>query len=75
MSLYRLPGFTPVAVAATLLACSSDRPSRSTMGSVLKAEAGQPFPGIVLPSLEDGRPASLAQYRGKKVLLHVFASW
>ncbi len=38
-------------------------------------EVGQPFPDIVLPSLEDGRPASIADFRGKKVILHVFASW
>ncbi len=35
----------------------------------------QPFPNIALPSLYDGRPASIADYRGQKVLLHIFASW
>ncbi len=35
----------------------------------------QPFPNIALPALADGRPASIADYRGKKVLLHIFASW
>jgi hypothetical protein len=34
-----------------------------------------PFPTISLPSLEDGRPASIADFRGQKVILHVFASW
>ncbi len=38
-------------------------------------EVGQPFPDIVLPSLEDGRPTSIADFRGKKLILHVFASW
>ncbi len=38
-------------------------------------EVGQPFPAIALPALEDGRPGSLADFRGKKLLLHVFASW
>ncbi len=38
-------------------------------------EVGQPFPAIALPALEDGRPASLTDFRGKKLLLHVFASW
>lgn len=38
-------------------------------------EVGRPFPNLVLPSLEDGRPSSLVQYKGKKILLHVFASW
>ncbi len=36
---------------------------------------GEAFPDLVLPSLEDGRPVSLAEFRGKKVILHVFASW
>ena len=38
-------------------------------------EVDQPFPAIAFPTLEDGRPASLADFRGKKLLLHVFASW
>ena len=75
MILDRFPRLASVSVAAVLLACSGDRPAESTIDPVLKVEAGQPFPEIVLPSIEDGRPASLAQYRGKKVLLHVFASW
>lgn len=40
-----------------------------------RIEVGQPFPEIVLPSLEDGAPMSIADFRGRKVLLHVFASW
>ncbi len=36
---------------------------------------GQVFPDIVLPSLEDGRPRSMSEFRGQKVILHVFASW
>ena len=41
----------------------------------MQFEVGQPFPDIVLPSLGDGRRASIADFRGKKVILHVFASW
>lgn len=37
-------------------------------------EVGQPFPDIVLPST-DGKPMSIASFRGQKVALHVFASW
>jgi len=40
-----------------------------------RIEIGKPFPDLVLPSLADGRPMSLRQFRGRKVLLHVFASW
>ena len=36
---------------------------------------GEPFPELVLPSLEDGRPVSIGHFQGRKVLLHVFASW
>ena len=36
---------------------------------------GEPFPDLVLPSLEDGKPLSLARFRGQKVILHIFASW
>ena len=36
---------------------------------------GEPFPDLVLPSLEDGRPVSIAHFQGTKVVLHVFASW
>jgi hypothetical protein len=36
---------------------------------------GKPFPVIPLPGLADGRPASIADFRGEKVVLHVFASW
>jgi hypothetical protein len=35
---------------------------------------GTPFPDIVLPSIENGQPTSIADFRGKKVLFHIFAS-
>jgi len=38
-------------------------------------EVGRTFPNWVLPSLEDGQPASLAQFRGQKLILQIFASW
>ena len=34
----------------------------------------KPFPEILMPTL-DGTPQLLSQYRGKKIVLHVFASW
>ena len=36
---------------------------------------GQPYPALVLPALADGAPLSIEQFRGRKVLLHQFASW
>jgi hypothetical protein len=41
----------------------------------LGLEAGQPIPEVVLPALDDGRPMSISDFRGEKVVLHVFASW
>lgn len=38
-------------------------------------EVGRPFPALHLPDATDGRPRSIADFRGRKVLLHVFASW
>ena len=38
-------------------------------------KVGKPFPELTLPSAEDGAPMSLADFRGKKVILQVFASW
>jgi peroxiredoxin len=36
---------------------------------------GEPFPVLALPDLEHGRPTSLADFRGRKLVLQVFASW
>lgn len=36
---------------------------------------GQMFPTMVFPSLDGGRPSSVADFRGKKLILHIFASW
>ncbi len=38
-------------------------------------EIGKQFPDLVLPALEDGRPRSLAEFRGQKLILYIFASW
>lgn len=38
-------------------------------------QLGQPAPAFTLPSLADGSPVSLDQFRGKVVLLSFFASW
>ena len=41
----------------------------------MELEVGQPFPSHPLPSLEDGRASSIAQFRGQKLVLHIWASW
>jgi hypothetical protein len=38
-------------------------------------EMGQAFPLLRLPSLEDGSPLSVADFRGQKLILHIWASW
>ncbi len=40
-----------------------------------KPVVGQPHADFVLPRIDDRKPVSLSQYRGKKVLLLHFASW
>ncbi len=37
--------------------------------------AGEAFPTLALPSAADGRPVSVAEFRGKKLILNIFASW
>ncbi len=58
-------------VAATALAAALS----PAAGGAPRLQEGEPFPLLVLPSMIDGRPMSLADFRGRKVILHVFASW
>lgn len=36
---------------------------------------GDIFPTMALPSAADGHPVSVAEFRGKKVIVNIFASW
>jgi len=36
---------------------------------------GEPFPTLALPSADDGHPVSMAELRGKKLIVNIFASW
>ncbi len=38
-------------------------------------QIGDRFPEIVLPSLQGRTPLSIASFRGRKLVLHVWASW
>ncbi len=38
-------------------------------------EIGKPFPDITLPGIDNGEPRTLGEFRGRKVMLHLFASW
>ncbi len=66
-----LIGLLPVALGACVGETST--PRETSRRSPFQVD--QPFPDLTLPALEDGRPASIRDYRGRKVILHVFASW
>ena len=36
---------------------------------------GEAFPTLALPSAVDGRPVSVTEFRGKKLIINIFASW
>jgi hypothetical protein len=57
------------------LTCWSGAVVSSAEGLAMEFKVGQPFPEMVLPSLEDGRPSSVSELRGQKLILHIFASW
>ena len=59
-----------VALVGAMGACAAP-----AMGEQPSLNVGDPFPQLFLPSLDDGRPMSIADFRGERVVLHVFASW
>jgi len=66
-----------IILAAALVSCGAGPQSgqANAYKDVYQFEVGEPVPDLVLPSLEDGKPASLAEFRGRKFILHMFASW
>jgi len=64
--------FTRLALLTVLLTGALPLPSKAEENPV---RVGEPFPALLLPSLADGSPLSIEQFRGRKVLLHQFASW
>ncbi len=38
-------------------------------------EIGKPLPELFLPPIDGGPPVNLAELRGRKLILQVFASW
>ena len=61
-------GWLRGAIGGLLVAAVSQSSSASL-------EVGQPAPDLLLPALDGGRPVSLADFRGVRLVLHVFASW
>ena len=64
-----------VLLSVALAACERAPSTTSDTSRRSPFQVGQPFPDLTLPALQDGRPASIRDYRGQKVILHVFASW
>ena len=68
-----------MAVVLAMTALNSDSLAQDKFESVpafpvLEIADGAAWPGFYLPDL-DGKPLSVQDYRGKKIVLHIFASW
>lgn len=61
-------------VALLVYGVSSSGPSRTLDGQIARGEKPM-APALELTSLRDGAKRSLADYRGKVVVLNVWASW
>ena len=46
-----------------------------TPASAAPPNVGERHPDFTLPGITDGKPVTLSDFRGKKVLLIQFASW
>ena len=71
-------------IGAMVLACAASAAAQTPTPKPIWARnnplpaglnVGDAFPTMALPSAADGRPTSLAEYRGKKVIVNIFASW
>ena len=69
----RRPGWALCLLLGVAFPLTPSTAGEASQGPAL--EVGRPFPDLFLPSLETGRPVSLAEFRGKKLILQVFASW
>ena len=62
---------TALAIALALLLT----PATDVSAAQYAPRVGQPHVDFTLPDIQNRKAHSLAQYRGKKVLLIQFASW
>ncbi|MCB9895624.1 MAG: hypothetical protein H6839_14350 [Planctomycetes bacterium] len=67
-----------IAALALLVAClgtvTANDVADDDAGYVAELEVGQEFIVAPLPDL-DGKPRSVRDYEGKKLAIHIFASW
>ena len=59
--------------ALALVACATPNSINGQAGTGL--EVGSPFPELQMPYMLGDRAGSIRDFRGAKVVLHVFASW
>ena len=72
----RLPkGLTMRRLSAILLTVLGSGLPMSSLANGPAPKTGERYVGFTLPDIETGRPVSLSDFRGKKVLLIQFASW
>lgn len=64
-----------VVLAAVLLALPASAQPEVQPIVPASVEVGQPFPIMLLPRIEDGLPDTIVNYRGQKLIMHIFASW
>jgi hypothetical protein len=62
-----------IGIVALFLLCANFKTGAST--DVLALKVGESFPLVLLPSLVDGKPVSIADFQGEKLVLHIWASW
>ncbi len=74
-SVFRRLALLIALLSVALVACERKPSTPRDTSRRSPFQVGQPFPDLTLPGLQDGRPASIRDYRGQKVILHVFASW
>jgi hypothetical protein len=67
--------FVPALLLLGALLASPAEPAKPANPDEYEPRVGEPFPHLVLPSLEDGSPLSVTSFRGKKLVLHIWASW
>ncbi len=65
---------TTLAAAGLFLALFAFATSVAGQLPPLPFEEGEAFPDLAFPT-PDHTPSSIAQFRGHKVILHIFASW
>ena len=61
-------------IAAGIVGLAMAQPALAQRG-LGEIKIGQPFPDLTFRSMEDGSPMTMADFRGKKVVLQIFASW